>query len=532
MTSYSSKRYAQCFLLFLVFVFHVTANLWVLQKSRVARTYDEGGRIYYGITYFQKLFLDPQPDIPAAFSDILTLALNQLHPHSFDFFEALSFKALDLFHAVSIERMIVVVNAIFLAVLLVSVYNLGSIIYGRDAGLLAAFLVSFFPIVFGQSRAAMLDYPTMCFVSLSMWMLYKTQSFSSAYFSAITGIAFGMAQLMKSSAMLFLSAPAVYFFCRSYYSGQKKKVFFNGVLFVFFFILVAGLVYLRKENLNALSVYHSKILYCDTHNNYLFYVANFWKLTGPFLFCLSLLPLAGYIWSIKKRDKLLLLWLFVPLILFSLSANKSYRFILPLLPAFALIVAGEIKTGKFLSLFRSGYGVSIVLAAAMQYMFLHCGFVSLGKYPQSSVEGGVMSVRTDAYASTADSLSVLFEKEAGRKGGEKKSIVYLMRIGAIHWPVHLYLLLHQLPYVGYCYTELDEADLKNYNYADVDWGAKIVSADYIVDKSGEKCIPGFVSFVEDLQRKKFEEIKDQFDLITQMHVFDGSSLFVYRKKTL
>ena len=66
------------------------------------------------------------------------------------------------------------VNLIFLAILLGSIYGIGKTLYDKKVGLLAAFSVSTFPMVFGLSRLYFLDFALLGMVTLSIYLLIRT----------------------------------------------------------------------------------------------------------------------------------------------------------------------------------------------------------------------------------------------------------------------------------------------------------------------------------------------------------------------
>ena len=525
------RKYIYLFLLLGILLFHGAVNYQVLKQSQISRIYDEGARVYYGIIYFQDFFQTPQADLAKNINETLSLSAYQFHPHLFEFLEALSFKALSFFNKLDIDLMILITNLFFLLILLVSVYKIGLNIYDKNTGLFCAFLVSLFPLVFGHSRVAMLDYPLMCLVTLSMYFLLKTKAFSSVLYSVLAGLMFGLAQWVKESAVLFILPSLGYYFLTAYLPERKKRVFLNFLLSVLFFVIISGIVYLRKENLQCFKIYFTKIYYIHNKPGIYYYAKNFVNLTGPFIFFASLPLLLSYLINLKNRPKLLFVWFFVPLLLFSLSPNKSLRFILPVLPAFALIIAGEIREADWLKPFRIIYSVGLGLLALLQYVFLNFGFLKLDKYyPQQSMEGGILSARKDKYACAASGLLSIFKKEAVSNENKYKAILFLFNVGEIYWPIRLQVVLDRLPYLTHCYIDFDRADKVNFNLTQTDWSEKILSADYIIDKSGNVNISNWVKESSDTQKRIFEENKGKFELIDRIEVFDDSIVYVYKRK--
>jgi hypothetical protein len=200
-----------------IFLCHVAANAWVLSKSQVAHIYDESGRIWNSADIF---FLSQScPNMLQMAADITLLDMGQAHPRFFEMVEAISWKMLGGVAEDKVTWMILITNSIFLWILIASVYGIGSILYERNVGLLAAFLTPLFPLVFGHSRMAMLDYPLMCMVSLSFYLLLKTDNFSSLFYSCLFGIVFGLSELTKEAAFIFVVIPLGFYFFQAYSRG-------------------------------------------------------------------------------------------------------------------------------------------------------------------------------------------------------------------------------------------------------------------------------------------------------------------------
>ena len=114
-------------------------------------------------------------------------------------------------------------NCLFLGVLLGSVYGIGRMLYGRRAGLLAAFLVSFYPVLFSISRLSYVDYALTAMVALSVYLLLKTDGFRNRRWSLAFGLSVGLGLLTKWPFIAFAGAPIAYMAWRS---GALKRVLF------------------------------------------------------------------------------------------------------------------------------------------------------------------------------------------------------------------------------------------------------------------------------------------------------------------
>lgn len=106
-------------------------------------------------------------------------------------------------------------NAVFMVILFLSVYGIGKRMYGRSAGLLAAFLVSMYPVLFGISRLSYVDYALTAMASLTIYFMVRTEGFVYRRHSVLLGISLGLGALTKWPIAAFVSAPVAYVAVRS-----------------------------------------------------------------------------------------------------------------------------------------------------------------------------------------------------------------------------------------------------------------------------------------------------------------------------
>jgi len=106
-------------------------------------------------------------------------------------------------------------NSLYVALLLLSVYDIGQRIYSRKVGLLAAFLASIYPILFSLSRTSYVDYPLASIVALSVALLLRADGFRHGGFSLLFGLSLGLGVLTKWPFVVFLVTPLLYVIRRS-----------------------------------------------------------------------------------------------------------------------------------------------------------------------------------------------------------------------------------------------------------------------------------------------------------------------------
>jgi hypothetical protein len=523
------KKLIYPFLIIVILFSHIFINYKIVKKSQLQglRTSPEVTQITFGLDCYRLIFLEPQLSFQKKLNRILYL-IDKTHPPFVAIVEALSWKVLYALKVIDVELMILITNSVFLLILLISIYGIGSILYNKNVGILSAALLSMFPAVFGQSRLILLDFPLMSMVTLSIYMLLKTKGFQSLLYSVLTGISLGLSQLTKEVSVCFFFAPLIYYFVKSYLSGNKKKVLLNFIIVVLFFMIILGIIYLRQENSSAFRAFLDKAT-MRRHSSHLYYFQNLIQNTGPLILILSAPLFLSFLFNLKKRDKVTFLWFAVPIILLSLFHNKNCRYLLPVYPAFVLIVSGEIFTNNSLKKLRVAYSFLLISLSILQYAFLNYGILKItSRY--YDCEFGILSAATEKeknYLPVSSKLMDIFKKEAA-SFNRPINILFLFDIPQIQCLFELHRYLYELPFRLDYFIAEDEA------YRDeifkIDWSEKILTADYIVDKPDYSVEKNKLKvYVADGLRRGFAKYKSRFKMIADTYMPDGSGIYVYKK---
>jgi len=96
------------------------------------------------------------------------------------------------------------VNMVFLVVLLVAVYGIGSRMGGRGVGLLSAFITSTLPMIFAMSRYTYIEFSLTAMVALGIWLLLLSRGFTHRRYSLLFGLSAGFGLLTKWTFSLFV----------------------------------------------------------------------------------------------------------------------------------------------------------------------------------------------------------------------------------------------------------------------------------------------------------------------------------------
>lgn len=245
---------------------------------------------------------------------------------------------------------VLVGNSIFFLILLIGMYKIGKLVYDTSTGVFLSFFISFLPIIFPHLRVPMLDLPLTAMYVLSVFFLLKTEYFSSLFYSVCGGIIWGLSLLTKESFLIFF-LPVFLYYVWLAIKKQKKissdRIYINIFISLALFLLITGIVYFNTQNYREVIKIYSmkgslKIYHDGRQNNFFWYVFVF-----PFIYFYPIIFIAltpFFIIYVLRKDseekKVFLYPFIISVFLFSLSPNKSIRFLMPLVPIFTLMCIG------------------------------------------------------------------------------------------------------------------------------------------------------------------------------------------------
>lgn len=257
-------------------------------------------------------------------------------------------------------------NAPFIAVLLISTYLLGKMLFNRETGLIAAILVSFFPGLISISRTYRADLALAAMVTLSVLFLAIAEHRSKRE-GILLGLILGLTALTKPTSALFLVVPALLFIgkpllesARAGKSGNIKRLVLNISLIVAVTTLIAGPWYAIHSGRNIGSHRETlpKSLFALEFKGLGSFLSDFLEVNPLMLLSLhtlkagTLLFAIGIVYLLRRQMKhkaLLLGWIVLPYIFFLTFEYVEWfwlpRHLIPILPAVALVMAIPLARG-------------------------------------------------------------------------------------------------------------------------------------------------------------------------------------------
>jgi hypothetical protein len=424
-------------------------------------------------------------------------------------------------------------NCTYLGILIFSVYGLGKNIKNVYTGILAAIIVISFPVIGELSKIFMIDIPLVALVSLSLYLLLKTELFSNKNFSIFFGISLGLGMLTKWTFVFFLLGPIIYFCVLIYRNNRTntKNLHYickNFLLSTIIGGLIASIWYLP----------HLKIIFELSSNagintfepNY--FIITVWMASLYFTFLF--LIMTGYLLYAKKTDHkicLLLLSVIIPFIILSLQSNRDARFIAPILPAMALIISIGIFSLKNSSV-RRGIIIISILFTLVLFTSTSYGTASIPYHNELGLDRSINigqnqipifgTVKSLTRSPNSDNWK---EKEiydtllqdAGRK---QVSICVIPESGVIIGP------LWYNAYIDNWSFSLYEGGYDPYSFFNCEYVLTLKDRNGSWGPEDSRHIYKKAMFAQDL----FERYSENFVLMNTISLPDNSDLLIYKKQ--
>jgi hypothetical protein len=98
-------------------------------------------------------------------------------------------------------------NSLYLVLFLLALYGIGERMAGPWIGLLSAFVVSMFPIVFSMSRYLYIDFALTSLVAVNVCLLLRSERFERKGYALLYGLSLGLGMLTKWTFIAFVGVP-------------------------------------------------------------------------------------------------------------------------------------------------------------------------------------------------------------------------------------------------------------------------------------------------------------------------------------
>lgn len=269
----------------------------------------------------------------------------------------------------------VATNIFYLILILLATYLLAAHLFDRFTGVVAGWFVSTYPFLLYISRNALIETTLTAWVTIAFLSLAKSEDFSSRKWTIIFGLSFAFGMLTKWTFFFFLGLPLLWKIIFSWRKDWKNILIALGIIL----IIASPWYYLNFSQIirYCLKYVQPGIAEGDPHGlSWSALTWYFWALEEEIFlpyFVIFILGIFIYFFNSKIRNpqsKILVWWLVPPYLIVSLMSNKDSRYIMPLLPAMAIIAALVINNKNIIrKIFLTG-----ILVVWGSFQFYNSGF--------------------------------------------------------------------------------------------------------------------------------------------------------------
>lgn len=238
-----------------------------------------------------------------------------------------------------------ILNQLYLGILLFAVYRLGKQLYSSQTALLASIAVTSFPAILMQSRIFMLDLPITAMTALGIYALLRTEDFGRTGASILFGLAAGLATMTKWTFLFFVFLPMLFSLLQIYRKEDRfirlgnftaAMAIWGLVTLPWFLSHFSSLIYTSIKFGFHAGVHEGdpEIFSARSLTYYLKLLPD--QLLLPW-FLIFLIGLLIYFRRDFRKNPILMLWIIGGYVILTFLRNKDDRYVLPYLPALALI---------------------------------------------------------------------------------------------------------------------------------------------------------------------------------------------------
>ena len=218
------------------------------------------------------------------------------------------------------------------------VYELGRLLYGRPAGLIAALLMALMPYHVVVTRQVLLDGPMTFFATLTVLLLARFVLSGRSGWLYCAGAAMGLTFLSKETSIVLLGAIYAFLALTPELRVRLRDLAVSlGVMALVIAPFPLSLMLAGRTGTGE--SYLTWQLLRRPNHDWLFYPTTVPEAIGPLLLLAAVVGL----WLLRReaswRETLLVSWIAVPVVFFWLWPVKGFQYLLPVAPALAVLAA-------------------------------------------------------------------------------------------------------------------------------------------------------------------------------------------------
>ncbi|MEK6950006.1 MAG: glycosyltransferase family 39 protein, partial [Nanoarchaeota archaeon] len=223
---------------------------------------------------------------------------------------------------------------------IILIFYFGKLLFNKKTGLMAAFLLSFFPLEVVYSTQLLSDLPSMFFMSLGVYIFLYAELKSKLKYGLcylLAGVFIGIGYMIRESALLI----ALFFIAYIIYKKKIKKEYFLVPLGVILVFALESLIFFSLTNdalfrFNASQKYLRESVIAHNYFGRLDFPTGLFHYPWLFLtnnllafFYIPVFVSALYLFFYRRKESILLLLWLIPLLLYLSFGSSSLTEYLP-----------------------------------------------------------------------------------------------------------------------------------------------------------------------------------------------------------
>ena len=274
-------------------------------------------------------------------------------------------------------------NVVFLALIIWAAYAMGRRLHSTRAGLLAAALAPLYPGVYGEARQVGMDLPCAAFTAACMALMLTTERLSHPWRCLALGLMVGLGTLTRPHINFFIALPALALLVWALVKprqGRRGRVALNAAVTVAAALAVSAVWWLDQlgEIVREFGRHHEGTGFADQGSSFTFYLRALVLSASPLLLALGGigLVLVALAWwrgrghggvRVSGLCWLVVCWFVGGLGVLSVIQVHMLRYLLPLLPAMAVLTAVGLASMQRAALRRVATAV-VLLGASVAWL--------------------------------------------------------------------------------------------------------------------------------------------------------------------
>jgi hypothetical protein len=216
-------------------------------------------------------------------------------------------------------------------------YATGSMLYSKRVGLVAAVVLALMPYHVIVTRQALLDGPETTLFLLTIYLLARYARTSQAHWLYFAAFSAGLTVLAKETAVLLVPVIVAFFLLAPEIKVPIRRLLIAAGLFVLAFGPYPAAVLIGRGTNAAQAFFIWEVLRQPNHG-WTFYADVLPAALGPLIVIAGAVGLLIALRRGQWEDRLLVVWIAIPVAFFEVWPVKGFQYLLPIAPAIAILV--------------------------------------------------------------------------------------------------------------------------------------------------------------------------------------------------